>query len=193
MPARRLVALLALALPMAGCGDPAEPAALEAVEAVDARAVSAQLAALPSSVNADLARLRAAVARQHDIADAERAGWDFKLEPCFESAEGGMGFHMINFRNADAVLRPDEPEALLFERDKHGRMRFVGVEFIVPYTSVSRESAPPELFGQQFSRNDGFQLWALHVWVGRHNPSGLFKDWNPKVSCEFATTAARHH
>lgn len=23
-------------------------------------------------------------------------------------------------------------------------------------------------------------------WIGRHNPAGIFADWNPNVSCQFA-------
>lgn len=26
--------------------------------------------------------------------------------------------------------------------------------------------------------------WVLHVWLWRGNPSGLFEDWNPTVSCD---------
>jgi hypothetical protein len=47
-------------------------------------------------------------------------------------------------------------------------------------------SEPPELFGQHFHRNEAFGIWALHVWVWRNNPSGLFADWNPRVSCAAA-------
>jgi len=194
-PIRRLAALLALALPMSGCADPADPAGPSAAVAVDASAISAQVAAMPADVNADLARLRATVARLHDFDDVAALGWDFRLEPCFSSAAGGMGLHMINngFAGND-VLRPDQPEALLFEPQQDGRMRFVGVEFIVPYAIVPRGAQPPVLFGQELKHNDVFQLWALHVWVGRHNPSGLFADWNPNVSCDaYAPTAARHH
>jgi hypothetical protein len=43
------------------------------------------------------------------------------------------------------------------------------------------------LFRQAFHQNDEAELWALHVWLWKHNPSGLFADWNPNVSCEFAT------
>jgi hypothetical protein len=27
-------------------------------------------------------------------------------------------------------------------------------------------------------------FYALHVWAWKHNPHGMFVDWNPKVSCE---------
>jgi hypothetical protein len=32
-------------------------------------------------------------------------------------------------------------------------------------------------------QNHTFDVWALHVWVWKHNPSGMFADWNPQVSC----------
>jgi hypothetical protein len=31
---------------------------------------------------------------------------------------------------------------------------------------------------------DEFQL---HVWVWKHNPSGMFEDWNPTVNCDHAS------
>ena len=192
---------LALAAALA-CGDPADPVGAVAAERLDAAAINAQVAALPAPVNADLARLRATVARLHDFEEIQ-ARWSVRLDPCFESGDGGMGLHMINpdYMGDAAVVRADQPEALLFEQQKNGRMRFVGVEFIVPYAVVPRDAAPPQQFGQSYRRNDVFQLWALHVWVGRHNPSGLFADWNPNVSCDDyvapdarrAAVAARHH
>ena len=47
----------------------------------------------------------------------------------------------------------------------------------------------PMLFGQMFM-DSGFpnryqlpQFYALHVWLWKANPSGLFKPFNPNVSC----------
>ena len=36
---------------------------------------------------------------------------------------------------------------------------------------------------------------ALHVWLWKDNPSGLYADWNPAVSCQHAASVAagRHH
>ena len=78
----------------------------------------------------------------------------------------------------------DEPELLLYEPEKNGRLRLVAVEYIIPYTFHSRDAAPPELFGQKFIQNDVFQLWGLHAWVWKENPSGIFANWNPRVNCE---------
>jgi hypothetical protein len=38
-----------------------------------------------------------------------------------------------------------------------------------------------ELFGQAFVEGGPAGL-ALHVWLGKHDPSGMFADWNPNVS-----------
>jgi hypothetical protein len=43
--------------------------------------------------------------------------------------------------------------------------------------------------GQQFRVNSAFGVWALHAWVGRDNPSGVFADWNPRVSGAAATAS----
>ena len=26
-------------------------------------------------------------------------------------------------------------------------------------------------------------FYELHAWIWKHNPSGMFEDWNPTVSC----------
>ena len=31
---------------------------------------------------------------------------------------------------------------------------------------------------------EGPAFYELHVWAWRDNPSGVFVDWNPRVSCE---------
>jgi hypothetical protein len=89
------------------------------------------------------------------------------------------------------VARVEEPELLLYEPEQNGRLRLVAVEYIIPYTAHSRAAAPPVLFGQPFKQNDVFQLWGLHAWVWRENPSGIFADWNPRVTCENTTSVSR--
>jgi hypothetical protein len=84
-------------------------------------------------------------------------------------------------------VRADEPELLLYEPERHGRLRLVAVEYIIPYSAHSRSAAPPVLFGQEFRQNDTFALWGLHVWLWKLNPRGLFADWNPRVNCEHTT------
>jgi hypothetical protein len=143
-----------------------------------------------ADVERDLATLRQVTAAFHDTATSNRAGWNAKITQCMQSPEGGMGFHYGNPNLIDGTARVDEPEVLLFEPEKNGNLRLVAVEYIVPYTAHSRDAEPPVLFGQQFKRNDTFQLWGLHAWVWNENSSGMFADWNPAVNCDNTTDVA---
>jgi len=59
------------------------------------------------------------------------------------------------------------------------------VEYIVPFDEWTEED-PPSLLGQEYLPNEEGGFYALHVWLWKNNPSGMFFDWNPKVSCEHA-------
>jgi hypothetical protein len=98
---------------------------------------------------------------------------------------GGMGFHYGNPSLIDGSVRADSPELLLYEPDEHGRLRLVAVEYIVPLSAWTSPQ-PPRLFDRDFRVNEAFQVWALHAWVWKENPSGMFADWNPNVSCPTA-------
>lgn len=142
---------------------------------------------LSPEVNEQLAQLRRLVAPFHDLAAAQAAGWSVPLTPCLENAGvGAMGYHFANeaFIDDQAVLL--EPELLVYEPQKNGRRRLVAVEYIIPFTLLPQDADPPTLLGQSFHQNLTAGLWALHVWIGRHNPDGLFADWNPDVSCQHA-------
>ena len=40
--------------------------------------------------------------------------------------------------------------------------------------------------GQPMHADVNLGIWALHVWHERHNPRGIFADWNPNVNCDNA-------
>jgi hypothetical protein len=48
---------------------------------------------------------------------------------------------------------------------------------------------PPSLFGQTLhlvgspNRYGLPPFYELHLWAWKHNPSGMFNDWNPTVTC----------
>jgi hypothetical protein len=150
-------------------------------------------AAPASGVNQDLARLRRVTAKFHSFKAAAAAGWAAQITPCMTdpAGAGGMGFHYGNPALIDGTARVEEPELLLYEPQQNGRLRLVAVEYIIPYTAHSRDAEAPELFGgQKFKQNDTFQLWGLHAWVWKDNPSGVFADWNPRVTCEHATSVS---
>jgi len=87
----------------------------------------------------------------------------------------------------DGTASVEKPQLLLYEPEKNGNLRLVAVEYIILYTFHSRDAEPPVLFGQKFAQVDAFQLWGLHAWVWKDNPSGIFAPWNPSVNCVNAT------
>ncbi|TVR32508.1 MAG: hypothetical protein EA390_05060, partial [Balneolaceae bacterium] len=137
------------------------------------------------SVAAQLAEVRRLTAPYHDHATAVADGWFARLSPCVEHPTlGGMGYHYGNPQYLmNGILDPLKPEALLYEPQKNGRLRLVGVEYITEPGNPDIDA--PTLFGEEFHWNPVQEFWALHVWIWRNNPSGMFADWNPNVSCEY--------
>ena len=165
--------------------------------------------ATPATANASdasqIAQLRRLVAPFHDFDAAVRAGWSAPITPCLKAGDlpstpgsGAMGLHWGNlaYIQDGGVVNLLQPELLLYEPEKNGKLRFVGVEYIVPFTDHPATAAPPTLLGQEFAQVPEFGVWGLHIWAGRHNSSGIFSPWNPKVSCQFAgaqAASAEHH
>src|SRR5438094_7458141 len=190
---RHAGAVLAAIAFLSACGSERTPTETTAQLLPQARvAASADFSA---DVNQDLATLRRVTASFQNFDKATAAGWSAQITPCMESPEGGMGFHYGNVALIDGTARVDQPELLLYEPERNGRLRLVAVEYIIPYTAHSRDAAPPVLFGQPFTQNDVFQLWGLHAWVWKHNPSGMFASWNPQGTCANASAVSRmeHH
>ncbi len=142
---------------------------------------------IDEAVEHQLTMLRQAVMPFFSYDVAVAAGWDVAISPCVESPAGGMGFHIANLDQLGngghlSLLRP---EVLLYAPTEDGSMEFLGVEYIIPAPDWPHEEAP-HFLGQHLHYNPHQDIWALHVWVGRNNPNGIFEDWNPEVSCEFA-------
>lgn len=148
---------------------------------------------LTPAARRDLAALRAATAPFHDFDAATREGrWTVPVPfppeapECMVDTEGeydgGMGYHFVDPDYVGST-DPTHPAALIFEPEKDGTMRLVGIEFI---SGGLESDPPPVLFGQRFEWNSRFAVWTLHVWTWRYNPNGLFAAWNPMVTCEHA-------
>jgi hypothetical protein len=80
------------------------------------------------------------------------------------------------------VIDPDSPDALIYEPTRNGEFRLVGVEFAVP-KALWNDAELPTFLGVTFQSEDEFGVYALHAWVWRNNPKGLFAETNPRVSC----------
>jgi hypothetical protein len=128
-----------------------------------------------------------------DVQLAESHGWT-STENCVSGPdEGAMGIHYANFPLVvDDELDPQRPEALIYEK-KNGKLRLVGVEFIMLYDVWHAEKPldmPPVLMGQLFHYNGSPNryglppFYALHVWAFKDNPHGVYVNWHPKVTCD---------
>ena len=139
----------------------------------------------------------AGTAQFHNVGRAVAAGYapsDFPGVPgtaeCFSNPAGGMGIHYINGGLlTDGVISAAKPEALVYEPQANGTLRLVALEYVI--FQADAPSGPPSLVGQTFESNDGVALgipaiYTLHAWIWKWNPSGLFADWNPRVTCNHA-------
>jgi hypothetical protein len=147
--------------------------------------------------------------RYRDPAEAEAQGWASANSCVSGPEEGAMGVHFIKGAILfDGTITPEEPEALIYEVKK-GRVRLVGVEYIVVAEQwhAKNGAAPPVILGQHANlvgapnRYGLPAFYELHVWAWRPNVKGMFVDWNPAVSCAgfepdvtpMATAAAHAH
>lgn len=143
---------------------------------------------LDAHVRKEIAALRRLTAPFHDIQTAMDAGWDTPVTGCLaHPTDGAMGVHYGNLAFFDAQAAVLEPETLLYEPRRNGGMRLVGVEYLIPFDALPATADPPELLGQHFHANTDAGVWALHVWISRHNPEGIFADWNANVTCAWAS------
>jgi hypothetical protein len=141
---------------------------------------------LTADINKDLAAVRRATAKYHRYDVAVEDGF-IPLSECVEvPGLGGMGYHYGLPSRIDGSIEVEYPQVVMYEPDKNGKMHLIGVEYIIPFDFLPADEEPPVLYGQEFSANQMLGLWALHVWVWKHNPNGIFDDWNPNVSCQFA-------
>jgi hypothetical protein len=135
---------------------------------------------------------RRAAAVFADVAAAIAAGY----EPLFDCTEhgthGAMGQHYIHpGRARDGRLVLEEPDVLMYEPQPDGALQLVALEYVV-FEAAWEGETPPSILGQELQRREAVgrqpvdPFWQLHVWHWRHNPGGLFADFNPYVTCAHA-------
>ena len=153
-------------------------------------AVSALLliAAIQTSTQSDLAKIRQATAQFHRPEAAQAAGYDLVegLDYCFDNpGVGGMGFHYIDAAALDTKVELLHPEAMVYAPGPNGKLQLGAVEYIVPAEpwDATGNTEPPMLLGQHFHLNEALGVYVLHAWIWKNNSSGMFEDWNPNVSC----------
>lgn len=149
----------------------------------------------------DVISARAHTATFHNIDVAtHRGGYSLLTDAagiaCIDSpGVGGMGIHYVKGSLVDdPTERAATPELLVYEPLENGRLRLVALEYVVIQSAweAAGHTSPPSLYGQRFTltpAGNRFGLpafYELHAWVWKHNPLGMFEDFNPRVSCAAA-------
>lgn len=144
-------------------------------------AVGASPTSLVAENNKDLATIRAATARYHDLNVALQEGFQL-LHECEVRDEGPVGEVYYHFdRLVDGVIDPQAPDALVYEPGRAGEPpTLVAAEFAIPMAMVQQA---PQFQGVTFQPEPEFGVYGLHVWVWRDNPNGIFSETNPRLSC----------
>ena len=131
-------------------------------------------------------------------------------------ALGGMGIHYFrpdllgvkgppNPRVSGDGLHTDfrKPAILIYEPNAKGELELIAVENLVFEKAwrAAGHSAPPTYYGVAWDymidnpatpvdeAHDFEPHFDRHVWLYRANPSGMFKPFNPNVTCEYAKPA----
>lgn len=145
-----------------------------------------------AGVGSDLAQVRAATARFHDLQVALDEGYG-PLHTCTDhnAGLGAMGQHYVKGAVVgDLEFDFSQPEVLVYEPLGNGKSRLVAVEFVVfaePWDAVN--ASPPRLFGRELAlvpapnRYGVPSFYQIHVWLWKNNPAGIFNDWNTRVTC----------
>jgi len=142
-----------------------------------------------SHQDGSVAVIRQVTAKYHDINVALADGY-VPASECTVSPDGGMGVHYMNPRLTRQPVDLRHPAILLYLPTADGA-ELLGVEYFKADDdqNLGTDDDRPSLLGHAF---DGPMLghnplmpihYDLHVWVWKHNASGMFSQWNPAVSC----------
>ena len=189
---RKLTPLMMLALLAAACAGPDAPASPQPATAASLATTSA----LAPGEGELLAQVRQGTARYQRVEAALDDGY-VRGSPCVSSVFGGKGYTYQNAALFDGIVDPSAPEMLNYEPTRNGRLRLVSVTFLVPAAAWDpSHPTAPTLGGQTFldrrlpgSFGPPFANYALYASVWRPNPRGLYDQYDPTVSCEFADDA----
>lgn len=144
-----------------------------------------------------VAALRDATAAFHSLAAAKAAGYTVEVADlagitCIADPNGAgtMGIHYLKPSLLDDTVNATTPELVIYAPSGDGQLRLVAVEYLVLQAAWDAVNAsPPALFGEEFhltpagNRYGLPAFYELHVWAWHPNPSGMFYEWNPTISC----------
>lgn len=127
---------------------------------------------------------------------------------------GAMGHHYVNpsllgltapvngrVNGTGTYTGTNPPPILLYVPDGQGGLKLAGIEMLVFAEAWHAEhKQPPKYRGREYNymadnpntpQDEAHQFmphYDLHIWLFEHNPSGLYAQWNPALSCSTAGT-----
>ncbi|MFP5311483.1 MAG: hypothetical protein ACLGH7_03595 [Actinomycetes bacterium] len=111
------------------------------------------------------------------LENAEADGYQ-KITECIDQpGVGAMGFHYAKQDLIDDKTQARKPEVLVYMPDEDGEYELVAAEFL------STAAERPELAGLDFEDGPFPGTYALHAWIWRDNPDGMFASYNPDLTC----------
>lgn len=132
---------------------------------------------------------RRAAAAFVSVEAAQAAGYEQLFECITHGEHGSMGIHYIHpARAGDGRLVVAEPDVLMYEPQADGALQLVALEYIV-FENDWQGEGMPQMFGRELARRTAVgphavdPFYQVHLWHWRHNPAGLFADYNPYVGC----------
>jgi hypothetical protein len=188
------LACLALTLSVAGCSRQNVPTSASAL-ASRSDVGHLHSTAVPNgspNVASELAAVRAATAKYHDVSaaldDGYRLGYQGVVTGCISSpTAGAMGYHYFNWsKMEDLSIQEGDPEVLVYHTGDNGTLVLGAVEWVVPKMlwEQAGSTEAPVVFGHTLHVLNPVLNWYIaHAWIWTHNPAGMFADWNPEVSC----------
>ena len=137
----------------------------------------------------------------------------------YPAAEGAMGLHYI--RKDLLGIRPGmpgrvtgtgtytdflHPSMLVYEPQADGSLKLVAVENLVFQSAwrAAGHDGPPTFHGEPYvllkddpstkldEAHNYEPHYELHAWVFRHNRLGMFKEFNPAVTCKYNKAPPGH-
>jgi hypothetical protein len=154
---------------------------------------------LDADMASELAQVRRATARFHDVDEALAAGYELGwvngsgvriVGGCVaHPTAGAMGYHYFNAElMADNGVDALAPEVLVYAPDGDGGLELAAVEWVVrsAQSNPPGVAAAPSVLGMEMHilvPPPGPAFYLTHAWIWAHNPAGMFADWNPEVRC----------
>ncbi|HXG27048.1 MAG TPA: hypothetical protein VNL94_09415 [Candidatus Binatia bacterium] len=140
----------------------------------------------------EIAAVRQVTVQYHELQAALDDGYELFYVCTEEPGVGTMGQHFVKGSLVvDPAVDPLQPEVLVYAPERNGGYRLVAVEYVTlrPLWEAAFGATTPRIFGRDMELTPAGNRYGLpdfyerHLWLWQGNPSGLFFEWNPNVSC----------